>query len=1002
MSSSQALTPADFGAFFKAVHGFAPFPWQQRLVERVDREGAFPASLKLPTGSGKTATLDIALFCLALDAARPPAERRNLPRRIALVVDRRLIVDQTFDRAGKIAEALASPEAPVVEAVAALLAGLSSDEIGSGDESGPVGAVQLRGGVLRDNSWADRPDRPLLIASTVDQVGSRLLFRGYGVSDGLAPIHAGLLGRDTLVILDEVHLSEPFRQTLEGLTRRTDSDGRGVRVLEMSATPKAGAEPFELDDADRAHPLLARRLNAVKAFELESVTTKKTDAEAASTQLAGVMAGLAAEMIAGELAEGALRTVAVIANRVATARKTYQALRKAKVPAILMTGRMRPLDRSLALDQEHDRLIAGRERSPDDKPLVVVATQCLEAGADFDFDGLITEVAALDALKQRFGRVDRLGNMASAGMASRSLILATTAALADDDPIYGSALKATWERLQSLDDEARDFGAALPPHPNEALLSSPKPNAPTLTEPVLDLFCQTRPRPWADPEPAVFLHGNERTTPEVKIVWRAELDRLWDAGDDSKPVPRDAGWPDSAIAALEACPPAAGETLSVPLWAAERWLRTEPDERAESELAAADVEGAPAPAAEDRRRRPVLRRRLRWIHDRRGVTQGDLVPGETLIVPRRYGGLDPSSGCWDPADTRPVRDLGTLANADYGRVVLRLTPDLLVRSAEAGADADGATNLAAGPSWPTPPSPTPESAEDDSDEDRIATWLEACRATGDPELGKLLDQLEDKPAITVIEHPEPWFVIRAKTIRSGDFDNGGDSASFVFRKVLLSEHLQGVEHFAGAFAGALGLSPELVSDLALAGRLHDLGKADPRFQVLLHGDELAAATEGLIAKSAMPPWHRRARQRAQQLSGYPRGTRHELLSVAFAEAYPELLEAAHDSELVLHLVASHHGWCRPFAPEVEEPEDLVAAARLPTMNIDVETSTRHGLARMDAGLPSRFWNLNRRYGRHRLAWLESILRLADHRRSEAESRGAAKVFDEELNSEVTS
>ncbi len=1005
------MTPSSFPAFFQALWGREPFDWQTRLLERVHATG-WPSTLDLPTGAGKTATLDIAVFALALDAARPPAERKQ-SRRIVLVVDRRVVVDQAFERAGAIAKKLAEAKDGILRDAAKALRDLSGNSGGL-----PVLPAILRGGMPRESEWAKSPSQPVILTSTVDQVGSRLLFRGYGVSERMRSVHAGLLGSDTLLLLDEVHLARPFEDTLDALSKwyskgASASLSRPLQFVRMSATVASpSSDTFGLIEKDRENPRLNSRLIGKKSALLRQVNTPRDPVKA------GEAMAKAAAREAERLSKGSARAIAIIVNRVETARKIASLAEEAMNQdwtVSLLTGRMRPLDRLEKQSAVLEQVMAGRTRSSDSPRLLVVSTQAIEAGADFDFDALITECASLDALRQRFGRLDRLGDLGS----TEAVILAGSGSVdekAEPDPIYGTALRDTWTFLNRVatksneqDGSVVDFGIdsmnallqALDTREKTALVA-PRSVAPVLTSSHLERWAQTSPAPHADPPVAPFLHGIGRSTAEVQIVWRADI-APGDLTKEALPKLREV---------LELVRPSSLEALSVPLWAAKQWLsvvaaRARSDTMVSgADVLLGDVEGASSPEIED----SALASALVWRGGEvRLLTDADdLKPGLTLVVPSAYGGLDEKFASWDPASIAPVVDRGDEAQLlQKGRAVLRWHPDVVKGwAADAGLragpriltrdldESDGAAERAAFREW----------RQETLAAESLPAWTRVALAHFDRgATTHTVELLHEAPRdqdsawrAQVHKRPVPRAALRellglpelrhAPIVSdAADSSTEDDEGSFLGEAVSLTTHLKGVRDFARRFAVALSLPQELTEDLALAGYIHDLGKADRRFQLLLHGGDPVkeAAAPALLAKSAVAATDQAARDRARERSGYPKGMRHEILSVALAQDSISLRDQAYDWDLVLHLVASHHGWCRPFAPPVLDPEPQTVSLEFD--GVTLTSSSAHGLERFDSSIAERFWLLTRKYGHFGLAWLEAILRLADHRESEKES-----------------
>ena len=622
---------SDFRSFFRDVHGYEPFPWQERLANQVLAQG-WPAVIDLPTGTGKTAVLDIAVFA---QAAHP----LTAPRRIVFVIDRRIVVDQVCERAQRIRDKILAGSTEVLRDVNERLQALAGGE--------PLGVMALRGGVPIGREWTLRPDQPWVLVSTVDQFGSRFLFRGYGVNPRMRPIHAGLAGNDCLVILDEVHLSVPFAQTLEQASKLPfGTVPRRFEVVRMSATPdQPGGEPFRLDPIEDVKGCveLGRRVRAKKHAQLEHV--RKREAVPAVV----VKLVRAISKTPGGLHQS---TVGVVANRIGTARSTYEALVGAGFRTHLLTGRMRPLDRVQAVSVIKPAVDPNRTETADELT-VVVATQAIEVGADFSFDALITECAPIDSLRQRFGRLDRRGTFSeSSGKPAPAWILGIKPELTGKrkDPIYGGAVKRTWEELErSTIGGWADVGVdSLTDFPAEAL--APRLTAPLLLKTYMDAWVQTNPQPIIQPTVDWFLHGIDdgHRAPDVSIVWRY----------------------DRTPEALRLVPPRQAESLPVPIHAAKSWLG------GREEVDFADVAGvADVGAGDDSRVTDCVR----W----RGIGEGpeavtsarDIRPGDILVVDPARGGL--RVGTWDPSSTETVADLGDEAQLAHRRkVTLRLDPRL--------------------------------------------------------------------------------------------------------------------------------------------------------------------------------------------------------------------------------------------------------------------------------------------------------------------------------------
>lgn len=903
----MSLDRADFGEFFAAVHGeYRPFRWQERLLDRIVDTGEWPRQLVAPTGAGKTSVIDIHVFAVALMAA---GGGFRVPRRLALVVDRRALVDDQHEHAKSVATRL-TEEFGRDTVLGRMAAALRSLDTRPSRFAGPLVATPLlRGGASPSREWLDDPVSCVVLCATPDMWGSRLLLSGYGSRAQARPREAGLLAFDTVAVVDEAHLSRQLVRTARRIAElaavaEESVDVPVLQVVETTATPSAdagdavGVAPEDLD----VDELLRQRLATPKPVTL--LPSANWPVPPTGPGHAAGVAVIADEAVRLRSEYGS--TVGCFVNTVAVAVSVRAELQARGMRIELVCGRLRPYD--------VDRLKGSGLLSltGDSTVDVLVATQSLEVGVDLDLSAAVTELAPGGALAQRAGRVNRLGRRGQ----STITVVVPAADLPDGDSIGPY-------RRDDLD-AARAWLERRQPDPNGlapwALRDDNRPPVPGLERELLQRL-----------ELAEVWHlartGDDLAAPVTELdLWLSD-----DLGEEDHEfgllvrhaMPVDPG---DAIQLIRALPPRDHEVFPVSIRLASSILeRLKP-----GAVLIRPGEDEPRPVIETDRIRP----------------------GDQLVVDDTAelftGGVPTRDGKDRVGDV-----LDALEQPGRGEVVLRIERDTQAGFLDAVAAASD------DPESPESPDPAMIAALLREHQKDLIPRVMVVEAIGllDPSSD---DPVEAEPELHWADVGEDGERILVRLIVT-DLRTAVSDAELrqVWtprrRPVALHRHAEAVAARSATVAGRLGLRPELVEAIRLAGLHHDDGKADERFQRSLNNKRPDGEP---LAKSGV-----RDRRRALKLrksSGLPAGWRHEQLSVV--HAWPEL--RGDSGELSARLIGTSHGNGRHTFPHTSE--QLVDGAD------DIAVTL------FDEGLWDELIERTHiRWGVWGCAYLEALLRAAD-------------------------
>lgn len=852
------MAEIDFENAFEQLTGNRPFPWQLKLFHQM-RLGpeSIPARCDIPTGLGKTSVIAVWLLARKVNP--------TLPRRLVYVVNRRTVVDQTTFEVEKYEKRLK-------------------------EQGRDLAVSTLRGQFADNREWSADPSREAVICGTVDMIGSRLLFGGYGIGFKGKPLHAGFLGQDALIVHDEAHLEPAFQDLLLAIEneqrRGRFPDRHPLRVMDLSATSRSNGEVFGLTDEEKHADFdrtdvstelrtVWKRTHAKKTVVLHPVHEEKKE-------LADRLAELALAY------EDTGRAILVFVRTVDDLGKVVARLPKDRMKQL--TGTMRGYEREgLLTDPVFARFLPESNRpkcvNAADGAVYLVCTSAGEVGVNLSADHLVCDLTTFESMAQRFGRVNRFG------LRGDTRIDVVYPETFDAKDKLSPARQKTLDLLRQVDGNANPDALGKLDAKARAAAFAPLPTILPTSDILFDAWSMTSIRDNMPGRPPVepYLHGIRDYEPaETQIAWREEVGVI--VGDLLEEYP-----PEELLEAYPVKP--------------HEMLRDRTD-RVWKEL---------VKLAERHPGRPA------WVVDEQGKVEvladiSDLASWDKRQADSRLG----STTVLLPHDIGGLTAQGTM-NGDFPPLPKKHEP--LVSINDDVAD-----------KWSDDKGPLRKRVRVNPDNSDAAIIQKGMK----PVYRIVFTDPNDEEGEPIEEWL--WF---ARTTQTNPDARSRSSYD-------LDPHLADAKEAAARCVSGLSLDPDLRDAVILAASCHDLGKDRQRWQ---HG----------IGNDNYPQtkWAKSGKRRGRiERSPY----RHEFGSLLDIQNLPAFQALSDDSrELVLHLIAAHHGRARPhFTPE-ECLDDKHPGQTARQQSIDAL---------------NRFARLQRRFGRWGLAYLESLVRAADYAASE--------------------